>query len=413
MKNEKIYVKMFGGFSMEYQGKIISLERNSTTKTNQLLQILFCAGERGIARETLMEQLFGRDEITDPATSLRATVYRLRKCLKTEGFPEDDYVIIKSGQYRWTSEIPTELDVNQFETQANNAIVCELEQDQYPMLRKACELYKGEFLPQLGYEEWSVRLGVHYRNLYFRCLDILTEQMQARGEYEELLSLTSIAAKLYPFEEWQVVQMDCLIALNRQKEAMNIYNQTSQMFFEELGVPPSAAMMRRFKVMTGQVQNGGVIEDIQGNLKEDKNDKGAYFSSLPAFLECYRFVERLISRTGQSAFLMMVTIMGPTDHPMEKGEKLKPLTGHLRNAVQFSLRRGDLYTQYSPNSFLILLMEITEENCASVIKRIRKYFIQFSKKNCLRFQVATLEDVHMDDKKLKFDINNRLDISDN
>ena len=33
-------------------------------------------------------------------------------------------------------------------------------------IEEACELYRGEFLPQLGAEGWAVVLNVYYKNLF-------------------------------------------------------------------------------------------------------------------------------------------------------------------------------------------------------------------------------------------------------
>ncbi len=40
MKKSVLKVQMFGAYSIEYEGKPISFERNTATKTNQLMQIL-------------------------------------------------------------------------------------------------------------------------------------------------------------------------------------------------------------------------------------------------------------------------------------------------------------------------------------------------------------------------------------
>ena len=53
MKKSVLKVQMFGAYSIEYEGKPISFERNTATKTNQLMQILLQAGEKGVARANI------------------------------------------------------------------------------------------------------------------------------------------------------------------------------------------------------------------------------------------------------------------------------------------------------------------------------------------------------------------------
>ena len=50
MKEQVLRVRMLGAFTMEYDNRSIAFERNTLTKTNQLLQILFHAGEGGLTR---------------------------------------------------------------------------------------------------------------------------------------------------------------------------------------------------------------------------------------------------------------------------------------------------------------------------------------------------------------------------
>ena len=46
MKKSVLKVQMFGSYEIEYEGNPVSFERNTTTKTNQLMQILLQAGKR-------------------------------------------------------------------------------------------------------------------------------------------------------------------------------------------------------------------------------------------------------------------------------------------------------------------------------------------------------------------------------
>lgn len=95
MKKSVLKVQMFGTYSIEYEGNPVSFERNTTTKTNQLMQILLQAGEKGVTRAKLLSDLFGNEEMSNPSNSLRATVFRLRRLLAAAGLPEDEYVTIR------------------------------------------------------------------------------------------------------------------------------------------------------------------------------------------------------------------------------------------------------------------------------------------------------------------------------
>lgn len=115
MEEEILKVRMLGGFSMVYQEKTLVFDRNYISKSTQLLQILFLHLEKGIAKERLLEELYGRDDVENRNGSLNNTIFRLRKQLEAAGLPEGKYFYLKKGIYYWDSVIPVETDLSVFE----------------------------------------------------------------------------------------------------------------------------------------------------------------------------------------------------------------------------------------------------------------------------------------------------------
>lgn len=371
---KKLYVHMLGGYSMMYEEEPVSLNCGVISKTMQLLLMLLHAGEKGIPRARLLEILYGREEISNPSNSLRATVFRLKKLLISAGLPEDEYISTSGGVYRWSGKLEVTIDAHEFANVAKLALETKGE-EQLPLLKKACDLYRGEFLPMLAGEEWVTVESVHYQELYFSCLREACAQMKERREYEDMLELCTLATSIYPFEEWQILQIDCLMAMNRYKEALKAYEKATVLFFEELGLSPSEKMLARFRAMSGQIHYAtGALTDIKNSLKEKEWLPGAYYCTYPSFIDCYRLVARMIERTGQSVFLLLCTLADTAGNPLENNDSLVKYTDKLHNAIGRSLRRGDLYTRYSPNQFLVLLMGISQEACNIASTRIDKNF---------------------------------------
>ena len=71
-KQQVLYVKMFGDFSLEYQGRSLIAKKKKETQFAQVLQLLFHSGEEGISREHLEKVLFGERHWTMPI--MRSTV---------------------------------------------------------------------------------------------------------------------------------------------------------------------------------------------------------------------------------------------------------------------------------------------------------------------------------------------------
>ena len=400
-------VHMLGDFSVMYGEQPISFGKNTTTKAMKLLQILLYYGEQGIAREKLLSALYGRDELADAANNLRVTVHRLKRMIVEAGLPEAEYVNIKKGIYSWSGPMKTEIDARKLAALYKEEETCEDAGKKEELLKTICRMYHGEFLPDLSGEEWVLIESVEYKKMYTHVLKTLCDLLIERGDYEEALDFCEAACRMYPFDEWQGIKIECYIGLKRYKEAMKTYEDTAKLFFEELGISPSEKLMKQFDEMSSQINytKPREIQEIKDKLKEEGDPGGAYYCSLPSFRDSYRLVSRMLERSGQSAYLMLCSLTDGKGHPLEKPEKLAILMEELQNAIQHCLRRGDSFTKYSASQYLVLLIGTNKENCSMIFERICKYFSREHKswaKN-MEYFVSSVADVENLDSPIQFD----------
>ena len=187
-----------------------------------------------------------------------------------------------------------------------------------------------------------------------------------------------------------------------------LYDATSKMFFEELGITPFERMMNQFQEMSERMgRKYHAAGEIKEDLKEPEYEDGAFYCSLPSFRDNYRLVRRLIERNGQSAFLMVCSLTDGNGHPMENREKLDVMSMELHRAVKNSLRRGDSFSKYSPSQFLILLVGTNQENCDIIFRRIAARFTQKhgSWNKYLEYYVSSIADVENPNARLSFQKN--------
>ena len=103
MKNI-LKVRMLGGFTLEYKGKELVLDRNNVSKTTQLFQLLLLhTQDGGISKAALIDALYGRSDVENKNGSLNNTIFRLRKQLTAAGLPESSYININGGMCTWGS----------------------------------------------------------------------------------------------------------------------------------------------------------------------------------------------------------------------------------------------------------------------------------------------------------------------
>lgn len=399
-------INMFGRMRMTYGHKPILFYKNPGTITAKLVAILLFHGIEGIERNNLLEELYGHKKIVDMKNNLRVTIHRLKKALIKAGLPDHDYILVKDGIYYWSSPMETVVDVVRFRELTDQAQDISDPAQKAVLLKEALELYNGEFLQEFSGEDWVLLEAVRFKNRYTDALSQMCEYLKEQGEYEELLKLCEPACQLYPFDEWQSVKMDCYSALGRYQDALKEYEDTAKLFFEELGINPSEAMLNRLSKLSNHM--GGrhlTLNEIKGQLKEpDEDGAGAFYCSMPSFRDEYRLMSRVMERSGQSIYLMLCTITDGKGHPQEKEDRLRAMTGPLHNAIKNCLRRCDSFTRCSPGQFLILLMGTNSESCEIACSHIGRQFSREHKSwgNCLSWHVSLVSDMDYAPEKHRF-----------
>ena len=371
-KKNRLCVSMLGGFSMTYEEKPISFGKRSQSRFLQLFQLLMLHQE-GIAKDKLIEALYEWEDVSNKNNSLNTLIYRLRRQLVSAGLPEEEYVKVSKGICTWNGTMLLETDVQELEREYEASGKAASEEEEITHLTRVWELYRGELLPQLANESWVIVESVRLKRIYEDAVKRLGVLLKEHGEYQQMFRVYTAAAELYPFEEWQIGQVESLMQMERYEEALNLYRETVKKYSEELGLPPSQKMLDSFQVMREKlVKTEESFEQIKENLEEQEAEQGAYYCAYPSFVDTYRVLCRVTERSGQSAFLMSCTL-NQINNSREK-KNVQSVSEWLRYAICRSLRRGDLCTRYSKNKYLMLLMGMQQEDSQIIINRIRNVF---------------------------------------
>ncbi len=366
----ELEVCMLGGFTIHYKGHPISFSKGGRFKSIQLLQILLIHMKAGISKEELFQHLYDWEVITDRNNSLNSLIYRLKKQLVAAGLPKEDYISLKNGICSWCTEITTWVDSIAMEELIEKAREGSHEERER-LLKKACDLYQGEFLPENANEMWVAVENTRLKALYEKGVLELCGIWEKQGEYQQMLELYTRIAEFYPYEEWQVYQIDCLLEMGQYDKAYEIYQKTVKTYSDELGVPPSPRMVKQFQKMNGRLINReNSLLKVKEQLSEEAESPGAYYCPYPSFIDTYRFVCRILERSGQSLFLMLCGLR--YEGLSEKNEKED--MDRLLKVIEETLRRGDVFTKYSSSQCLILLSGTHSEDCELIFGRIRRRF---------------------------------------
>ena len=76
------------------------------------------------------------------------------------------------------------------------------------------------------------------------------------------------AARINPLADWENVTMEALTALGRTDEAVRLYEDTVEMYFQEEGLRPSERLLEMLENMGTLIEHQyALLDTIQKNLK--------------------------------------------------------------------------------------------------------------------------------------------------
>lgn len=398
LQNGTLSIEMLGSFTLSYEGKEVVLGRTTTAKFVQLLQLIWLQGEKGITKEQLLQSLYDRDSLHNMNNSFNNLLYQMRRQMVKAGLPEGEYICKKDGVFRFDDTVALQIDAVEFARLIRLAEQEDEEEQAYAYYSRAFDLYKGELLPGISTELWVTAKSFEYKEQFERCAHWLGEYLQKRKEYHEMYRIYAKASDIYPFDDWQVLQIDALLCLGEYKEAFILYDKTVRRYSEEMGLPASEQLLKCYDEMSKKITScPNELSEIEKGLKEKADNRGgygAYFCSYPSFVDVYRILSRSMERNGQSIFLMLCTLVDYEGKVIQNQEKLKRRSEVLGQAIGQALRRGDTYTKYSNSQYLILLVGTNQENCTLVYRRIARKLKELAGSRAeLSFNVASLAEL--------------------
>ncbi len=384
-KNQGLYVRMLGGFALYWNGRLLTGGTEEQDGSfSGLLQYFLHNGREGLTLERLEEFLPEKRDPGDNGPTLRDMIAALERGLREAGLPWAKYIEYREGALYWSSQVPMREDAAEFERtyrEAENEKNPDKAQKKY---LEACYRYTGEFLPSQGSCIWAAREALKYRSIFENCMEKASSMLKEGGEYSRLRELGLYAAGVQPLAEWEVVTMEALEGLGRYEEAWRLYEDTADYYLKEEGLKPPKEMLETLRHMKDQVgQPYLVLEDFLEKLRDSEKKlqvpgerTGGYLCSYSVFQEICRVTMRQLERGGQSAYLMLCTAQEEE---------------HLERAVCRSVRAGDVVCRCGRGQCMVLMMNVTLENCEIVQGRIRREFAFVGRRmEPIRFRVTHL-----------------------
>ena len=390
---DTLYVRMLGGFSVRWNGKLIAGgSKANESQIAYLLQILIHNRKTGVTRDRLEELLFEDRDMSNVHHALQSVIYNTKKKLLNAGLPDLNYIEQRKGVFFWTDKIDLIEDAAEFALLCQRAAEADDRDEKIALYLDACHWYSGEFLPNQTGVIWAAREARRYREAFCLCVENAAQLLREEQDYFQMEELGTYASKIDPLADWETVTMEALAAMGRYEDARKLYDDTVQYYFNEQGLRPSKRLLEQFERLGVEMQyQHAALDQIQMTLT-GRHDTfpGGYVCSFPVFQGIYRMVERILERGGQSVYLMLCTVIDGKGNPMKDGPMLEELIHRMGDAVRRSVRRGDAMCQYGKGQVLVLLVNTTRENCEVIQRRINERFIIGRQRIGIRYYVNSV-----------------------
>ena len=374
---QQLQISMLGGFSLSYpDGTAIDYQSNRSNKLWMVLAYLLTHRGKQITQDELIDILWPDEEIDNPVNTLKTMRHRLCGMLDAlGGIPGKEMIRYNHGIYAWSEEVDCVLDIDQFSTYC---ALAEQEQDDSQKISyylNALEYYNGDFLPKLSSEMWVMSAHAYYHAEYLRVVKKCIALLRTENRYYEIITVCQKAVTIEPYDEDLHRELiDALVRTGAKQSALNHYEKVKELFYHEFGINLSEDLVELYKQIIDETNDAQMdLSFIASRLQEDMVP-GAFYCEYALFKEIYRLMTRMMERSGQSAYLCLVSMTDKNGKWIVNTKKQNEAVGRLRTAIQFSLRRGDVFTRYSVSQYLILLSSINYENTEMVLRRITDNF---------------------------------------
>lgn len=397
MSNSKpLYINMLGEFTLQYGDNVVSDQEGRSKKLWLLIEYLVTFRGKEISQNDLIDLLWPEEYDGNPANTLKTLVHRARTLIAGLDYTDVKNIIIyRRGTYAWNDKLDMIVDLDVFEEYIHEAADKGISLERkLSALMNAIDMYKGDFLPKLSGESWVVPITTYYHSMYIKAVHDLVDILTNIRNWDEIVRICQNAIKIDPYDErlhQHLIQ--ALVHTKNSQLAKSHYESVTRMFYERFGVAPSAEFSALYKQVVKTLhQTENDILAVREVLNEDEYETGAFYCEFEVFKEIYQLEVRNASRSGQSMYIVLLTVTDEEGNTPEQ-DVVKRTMNKLLLTVNESLRRGDVYTRFSLSQYLLLLQMLTYENAEMVAERIVKRFkAEYPKlKVNLRTAVAPIE----------------------
>lgn len=260
----QLEVKLLGTFQIARLDGPIPSQAWRQRKTQTLLKLL-CERGRVFSQDQLIDALFPELDPQKARINLQARVSELRRTLEPDlKRGGDSQFIRRAGSgYLFPKDAPCWVDIEAFQ----DALQAAAEQEQNQRWAQALErydfalsLWRGEFLVEDLYEEWTQLARGHWKELYLNALERAGECHTQLGQYAQAVACCQKVIQQAPGrEQAYALKMKSHHYAGQHQQALETYQACASALKDLIGLEPSADTRKLYL----QIREGALVRQGQ------------------------------------------------------------------------------------------------------------------------------------------------------
>lgn len=236
--------RILGPLEVVEEGQSLPL---AAGKQRSLLVILLLRANEVVSTDELIDGLWGERPPATASKSIQIYVSQLRKALGDSRTPESDSAVLTTRGHGYEMRVgPGELDLQRFEhlvEEGRQAVAAGEPGDAAGKLREALALWRGRALADFVYEPFAQPEIARLEEARLNALEDRIDADLMLGRHADLVGELEALVKRHPLRERLRGQlMLALYRSGRQAEALEVYQQTRRLLYDELGLEPSPSL---------------------------------------------------------------------------------------------------------------------------------------------------------------------------
>jgi DNA-binding SARP family transcriptional activator len=232
----------FGHFEMFCDGETVSLGRNG--KALAILKYLLAYRNRPVSQDHLMGWLWPESSLKKARWSLNSAIHGLRKILgDCPASTLTNYIMLEEGYYHLCPTVWVVTDVDEFDEyyeQGRRLEKAGRMEEATAEYERAVELYRGDYLIEDLYEDWTMVERERLANAYVDILDRLAAHYMETGRLRESIrACYRVLEKDRCHEDSYRLLMRCYARLGMRGRALRQYRLCEKILGQEYGTAPS------------------------------------------------------------------------------------------------------------------------------------------------------------------------------